>query len=108
MFRLGIPLILAVLVLAGCGSQYSLNVVTVPPGATVWQAGAKYSYTSPAELALDQDHRHPTTKCVMVDRVYAKWQSGATAASQEHLQLCGEAGMWTLTLKRPSPVYRPI
>ena len=104
MLKQAIFLIFAALILSSCGSPYILNIDTVPTGATIWQVGATSSYTTPVELAPDPNFRHPTTKCILVTKVYAKWQSGATVASHDPLQLCDGAGggTWTLTLKRPS------
>jgi hypothetical protein len=93
---------LCALLVSGCGSPYVLNIDTVPTGATIWQAGATSSYTTPVELAPDPNFRHPTTKCILVTKVHAKWQSGATVTSQDPIQLCGEFDTWTLTLERPS------
>ena len=90
------------LLVSACGSQYILYIDTVPSGATIWQVGASNSYTTPVELAPDPNYRHPTTNCILTNRVYAKWQSGATTASQDPLQLCGKFDAWTLTLRRPS------
>ncbi len=102
MLKQAIFLSLYALLVSGCGSPYVLNIDTVPTGATIWQAGATSSYTTPVELAPDPNFRHPTTKCILVTKVYAKWQSGATATSQDPIQLCGEFDTWTLTLKRPA------
>ena len=104
MFRLGIPLILAALLLAGCGSSspYVLHVVTVPSGAMVYQAGG-ISYKAPRTLYYDSvpEFIDATTKCLRVKKITAAWASGATAVSANPLQLCGE-GTRTLTLRRPS------
>lgn len=102
MLKQAIFLSLCALLVSGCGSQYTLNIDTVPTGATIWQVGATSAYTTPVELAPDPNFRHPTTNCILVTQVHAKWQSGATVTSQNPIQLCGEFDTWTLTLKRPA------
>lgn len=89
------------LLVSACAS-HTLNVDTAPTGAKVWFAGGTNSYTTPAVFYPDPNSRHPTTKCIWLPKIYAQWQSGATAASQDTLQLCGEGNAWTLILKHPS------
>ena len=93
------------LLISACANQYVLNVDTVPTGATIRQVGVAGASAAPTPISYnypDPKFRDPTTKCFMVKGFHATWQSGATATSQDPLQLCGEGGTWTLTLNRPS------
>ena len=103
MFKQAIFLIFAALLLSSCGSQYTLNIDTVPTGATIRTPGYDAGY-APTKIHYNPDPKFidPTTKCWRAKMITATWLSGATAASNNPIQLCGEFDTWTLTLKRPS------
>lgn len=90
--------------LSSCSSQYTLNIETVPTGATIREVGMAGAKATPAQVFYNPDpnFRDPTSKCFMVKGFHATWQSGATVASLDPLPLCGDGNAWTLTLKRPS------
>ncbi len=102
MFRLGIPLILAALMLPACAETYTLTVRSEPSGALLRTSEfPKYVLNAPVMYPYVEPRRSKNG-CRQVKQITATWLSGATAASDDPVYLCGrDFRNWTLTLTRP-------
>lgn len=92
--------ILSLLFLFSCASSVSVNYVTDPPGAKLYE-GEKYLGTSPVRLEYQITNENRKEGKVRTRPVWASWVSGANSEELPGEFDINESTSWTVTIDRP-------
>lgn len=86
----------------GGASGPTLYVSSNPIGAVVLERGTSTRYLAPVTLQYDPTaNQRRQDGCYYVRGFTALWTSGATAASEDTIRLCGSGPAWTIHFERP-------
>lgn len=88
--------------IAGCATQASLTINTVPPGAYITsKSSGKPLGISPITVYYDWDKKYVVNGCLQTQGLTATWVSGATISSPDIITICG-TGAYNYNLPRPA------